>query len=102
MNKPSGKTIIKDYLQSRYPEYILGGLIRSIEFIHEGEREFIGFRGDRDCREMAAIGMIEKKYGHELGYQGKNARLVYYRWRPPLRLDDFLPAALPQQQRIII
>ena len=62
------REIIKLYLNSRYPEWVKEGLIRG----RNTDFGFIGFRGDRNVREMISNGEVEAKF------EGKY-RVVRYR-----------------------
>lgn len=67
------KEIIKSYLKSRSPEWIKEGLIRGINT----DFGFIGFRGDRDVRQMIKDGEVEAKF------EGKYRVVKYKIPEPP-------------------
>lgn len=60
---------------------------------------FLGDRTERDLRELAEHGRIEKCYGKDIGKEGKTARCVYYRSKQLIKVSMYEPKykVSPQQ-----
>ena len=68
--------------------------------LRETDYGYLGDRTERDLRELAEQGRIEKCYGKAIGKEGKQAKCVYYRAKQPLRVAMFQPKheVSPQQE----
>ena len=74
------------------------------DLIHLRETDYgwLGDRTERDLRELAEQGRIEKCYGRDIGKEGKAAKYVYYRAKQPIKVSMFEPKykVSPQEQLI--
>lgn len=61
------KAALLEYFKQIYPEWRLGGMMNGVVFYVKDQRYTSGFRGDRNCRQLAKEKKLEKKYTDE-GY----------------------------------
>lgn len=71
-----------EFLRQQYPKWVLGGTMNSVWVEKDGERVTSGFRGDRNCRQMAKDGIIARAENED-GY-------AIYQWKPPAMKESKL------------